>query len=359
VPAGIDSVGRVGSDRLSDLLCIATLTTGQVLAAIAGLGSVALLAIWFVPRRQARAWRRDGIDGKDLAELEANARSTMVQVLGGVALLLTFVATWLQISDTRRATDRTLQLTATQQETERYSRAVEGLGAEGLDQRVGGIYGLEGVAEESARLRTPVVQVLLAYLRRHSEIKRPSSPTPGQRMQLLDIDAKWACKRHRAARVPDDVNAAFQVVSRFAAAARPRYVLGAGYFAWIRAPKADLGGAEMRFSSFIGANLEGASLDRAILTGTDFRGACLRHASVRAVVGDFPSFADADLSYARLSGGPIVGWTLAYADLRGADLAQLAVPRSAIRHARIDVCTRLPWRRGVPSRCPRAGPGSP
>src|SRR6266511_834052 len=49
------------------------------------------------------------------------------------------VATWLQISDTRKATDRTLRLTSAQQETERFTRAVEQLGSDRVEVRVGGI----------------------------------------------------------------------------------------------------------------------------------------------------------------------------------------------------------------------------
>src|SRR5215210_8526615 len=74
-----------------------------------------------IPKRQARAWERAGIKGSELAELENSARGTVVQLIGGVALILTFAATWAQIADTRRATDETLDLTAVQQENERFT----------------------------------------------------------------------------------------------------------------------------------------------------------------------------------------------------------------------------------------------
>src|SRR5688572_9514884 len=92
----------------------------RVLAAVAALAVLGLLAVWLIPRRQARGWADRGIAGKALVELETGARCALIQLLGGVALILTFVATWLQISDSREATERTLALTSAQQVSERF-----------------------------------------------------------------------------------------------------------------------------------------------------------------------------------------------------------------------------------------------
>jgi hypothetical protein len=139
----------------------------RVPAAVAVLAVLALLAVWLIPRRQARQWAERGIDGKDLVELETGARGALIQLLGGVALILTFVATWLQISDTRTTTERTLDLTSSQQISQRFTQAVEQLESKRAEIRIGGIYGLESVAAESPSRRAAITQVLMSYLGRH------------------------------------------------------------------------------------------------------------------------------------------------------------------------------------------------
>lgn len=135
-----------------------------VFGAIIVLSAAALAAIWWLPRRQSRRW---AIEGKELADLENSARSTVVQIVGGLALLPTFAATWAQITDTRTASNKTLGIAADQQVTERFTRAVEQLASAQVEIRIGGIYGLEGVARESAARRSAIAQILMSYLHQH------------------------------------------------------------------------------------------------------------------------------------------------------------------------------------------------
>ncbi len=184
------------------------------------LAVLALLAVWLIPRRQARRWSERGIAGKDLVALETGARGALVQLLGGVALILTFVATWVQITDTRKASERTLTLTSSQQISERFTQAVGQLQAPRVEVRIGGIYGLESIAAESPPRRAAIVQVLLSYLRqRHAaagfglddpEHAHPTNPVCGPVISR---------------NVVDDMQAALSVVVRFADAARPIYQL--------------------------------------------------------------------------------------------------------------------------------------
>src|SRR3954452_24807704 len=128
----------------------------RVPAAVAVLAVLGLLAVWLIPRWQARRWAERGIGGKDLVELETGARGALIQLLGGVALILTFVATWLQISDTRKTTERTLKLTSSQQISQRFTQEVEQLNSRRAEIRIGGIYGLESVAAESPSRRPAI-----------------------------------------------------------------------------------------------------------------------------------------------------------------------------------------------------------
>src|SRR5580698_558027 len=73
---------------------------------------------------------------------------------------------------------RTLELTEQGQVTDRYTKAIEQLGSDQLDVRIGGIYALERVARDSARDHPTVMEVLAAFIREHSR-EDWSAPPPG------------------------------------------------------------------------------------------------------------------------------------------------------------------------------------
>src|SRR5580700_11327725 len=71
-------------------------------------------------------------------------------------------------------TARNLSLYRESQVTDRYTRAIEQLGSDKLDVRIGGIYALERVARDSAKDHQTVMEVLSAFIREHSRETWPS-----------------------------------------------------------------------------------------------------------------------------------------------------------------------------------------
>lgn len=59
--------------------------------------------------------------------------------------------------------------------TERFTRAIDQLGSNTLDVRLGRIYALERIAEDSPEDHPQVIEVLTAYVREHT----PWPPRPG------------------------------------------------------------------------------------------------------------------------------------------------------------------------------------
>jgi hypothetical protein len=107
-----------------------------------GIVAVILLALIIkVPQWQAASWQgQPGVELKDLPKLENDARTTLIQGLGGLILLSGLGFTlW------------NLRLTQDRQITEHYTRAVEQLGSEKLAVRLGAIYALERIAGDSER----------------------------------------------------------------------------------------------------------------------------------------------------------------------------------------------------------------
>jgi hypothetical protein len=139
-------------------------TVGGVLA-VAGLLWVVLVLAppWFV---------HDG----SLAGLtvQNQVRTTLLQGLGGVALLLGAYFTWRQLRIAREG-----------QITERFTRAIDQLGHDHLDVRLGGIYALERIARDSPADRATIGEVLTAFVRSHAPWPPacPTSPPPPRHLR--------------------------------------------------------------------------------------------------------------------------------------------------------------------------------
>src|SRR5215203_1562443 len=104
------------------------------------------------------------MDPKDRAKLQNDARTTLVQAFGGAVLLIGLYFTL-----------RNLQLTQDRQITEHYTRAIEHLGSDKLEMRLGAIYALERIARDSERDHWPIMETLTTYVREHA----PWAPMKG------------------------------------------------------------------------------------------------------------------------------------------------------------------------------------
>jgi hypothetical protein len=122
------------------------------LAALAGI----ILAVWKLPS----LLYGDVTQASPDARLQAASgfRTALVAGLAGLAAL----------GSLAMAT-RTYRLTQQRQITERYAKAIEQLGSDKLDVRLGGIYALERIATDSERDHPTVVEVLSAFVREHSQ----------------------------------------------------------------------------------------------------------------------------------------------------------------------------------------------
>lgn len=77
----------------------------------------------------------------------------MAQIFGGVAIAIGIYYTWGYLTTAREG-----------QITERFTRAVDQLGNDKLEIRLGGIHALERIADESNRDYWPIMEILTAYI---------------------------------------------------------------------------------------------------------------------------------------------------------------------------------------------------
>src|SRR5450755_2061781 len=171
--------------------------------------------------------------------------------------------------------------------TDRYSKAIDQLGSDKLDVRIGGIYALERVARDSATDHPTVMEVLAAFVREHSCEQWPL-PAGGATLQ-------------RATR--PDVQAAITVIGRRKVSNDLRPIdftgacLGHADFTDANLARAYVTGANLARANLAGANLAGAHLSVANLTST-----YLGQANLAGTYLDATNLTGADLTGANLTG---------------------------------------------------------
>jgi hypothetical protein len=247
-----------------------------VLLILGALAAVLLLPGWLV-ERDLRGQR---VSGTERLRAVNDVRVTLLQAIGGLAVGLGAYATWRRV----RINEDELRTSREGQITERYSRAVEHLGSDNVDVRMGGIYALERVARNSAEDRETIVALLCAFVRSRS----PWPPGPGQPA----ADTAPGDLSSLATRA-GDVQAAVQAVCRMRAAFPA---------ARIYLPRTDLRYSSLGGLDLAGANLGDAGLCRARLGSANLRGATLIGSDLRQV-----DLRDADLGDARLAGADLAG----------------------------------------------------
>jgi hypothetical protein len=256
--------------------------------------------------------------------IDLNAR-----ILGSAALVISLLFTWQGLKNNQKTSEENQMLTlqslekAERQQTEdrynqilgRYNRALEQLGNAEKAGRLGAIYSLGKIAEDSIEfseknpgskdLYWEIIQTLAAFVRGNAPVSKTSA--------------------RPVTEMPSDIQAALDVLAR-----RVRSYQN-GEAPRLQLFRTDLRGAELKDieptpndpqrkgANFDGASLYDVSFERANLRGIKLRGAQLNRAIFRNAL-----LSNADLTDADLDG----------ADLEGADLGQAIVDAETIMTAK-------------------------
>jgi hypothetical protein len=215
---------------------------------VLGIVAVILLAMIIkVPQWQAASWRgQPGVELKDLPKLENDARTTLIQGLGGAVLLIGLYLTL-----------RNLQVTQDKQITEHYTRAVEQLGSAKLEVRLGAIYALERIARDSERDHWPIMEILTAYVRERASVREE----PSKKADMPSNETPPPMTPESAPKPRADIQAILTVLGR-----RSRtYGKGEGENQRLDLSHTDLRGADLREAHLEEATLMGVHLEEAIL----------------------------------------------------------------------------------------------
>ena len=269
------------------------------LVAVVALGAWRLW--WRLPKREVDRLRLTIRDPKARTDVEDNFRKIAQLLLAATALVGAGLA-YLPFQQQQRSSHDVLI-------SNQVAKGFELLGNKDKEpmQRLGGIYALEGVMNNSEDYHQPVLEALSAFVRVETKTETGEGPPA------------------------DDIQAALTVITRRKSGFKEPPL----FLAKAHIPKADLGGTNLTRAHLVGAdltraylndtNLTSANLTHADLAGADLSGAFLTVAYLtRAhLVGADLTGAylnDTNLTSANLTRADLVSANLANADLSGAFL---------------------------------------
>jgi hypothetical protein len=246
-----------------------------------------------------------------------------------------------------------LDATREGQVTDRFSRAVDQLGSDKLDVRIGGIHALWRIAGHSVRDHEAVVSLMAAYLRTHLPWppQEPGSPAADvsinavRPLETRAADAQTALTCLGVLREdprPDWLNVSMTDLRRadcdglwlqgvnldgacLEAASVYQVNLSGASLSAANRRHAELGTSSLRRARCVEADLRGARLVKADVREADFSRADLREANLRKARAHGAVFAGADLRLADLRGCDLGGADLGRANLEGALASDLTV----------------------------------
>jgi uncharacterized protein YjbI with pentapeptide repeats len=298
------------------------------------------LTIWQVPKRQANAYR-ERFDDSTLAALqpkervefetafitaENNARITLAQSIGGLLLILSLGATWYNIKATQKNSQETIRVTEQGKLTERFGSAIELLGNEKMEIRLGGIYALERIAKDSEEYHWIVMEVLSSFARDKGQKSKEDKHTQTDIQAVLTVIGRrqWIAKEGEG-----KINLAntSHIKADLRRADFSRADLSKVDFREAKLTRANLSGADLNRADLREADLRAADLSGANLNVADLRGAYLGRGKDK--------YSGDNLTAANLTGAYLIGAQLIGAQLIGVKLIRAHLTRADLNGANL------------------------
>jgi len=264
------------------------------LVAVVALGAWRLW--WRLPKREVDRLRLTIRDPKARTDVEDNFRKIGQLLLAAAALVGAGLA-YLPFQQQQRSSHDVLI-------SNQVAKGFELLGNKDKEsmQRLGGIYALEGVMNNSEDYHQPVLEALSAFVRVETKTETGEGPPA------------------------DDIQAALTVITRRKSGFKEPPL----FLAKAHIPKAHLVGADLTRAYLNDTNLTSANLTHADLAGADLSGAFLTVADLNDT-----NLTSANLTRAHLAGANLSGTILTSADLTRADLGGTNLTRANLTRANL------------------------
>lgn len=304
--------------------------------------------------------RRAGGGARSAGGLDWARRIELVSVV--IASLVAVGGLWYSNAQTKEARDEASQVNSQARQdralskegqiTDRYTAAVTNLGDDKMEVRLGGIYALQRIMQDSHRDQPTIANVLAAYLRSHaSEPPRKGMSSPADVLAAfsvlavrdpryddsltLNLAAIWVTnsKRVPVSMSRDEDLEPCRLTPKPAKLANTD--LSGAHLSNVL-----LNHADMKHAILIGADLSNSNLSGADLTQAELPFVDLRHASLNGAQLGESSLVAADMSDAvlfrvNLRGSSMSDAILRNAQMGGADLRNADLRRVDLRGANL------------------------
>ncbi|MFI9776346.1 pentapeptide repeat-containing protein [Streptomyces sp. NPDC051956] len=247
------------------------------------------------------------VAAQDRLKAVNDVRTALLQAAGGLVVLFGAYATWRQL----RVSQDGLRATQEGYVTDRFSRAVDQLGSDKLDVRIGGLHALWRIAEQSARDREAIISIQAAYLRTHLPWPLTGPESPAANVPINDI-------------APLETRAADAQVALTALGVLCQH----REQSWV-----NLGSIDLRRADCDGLWFPEVNLDRACMEAAGLYRTNLTQASMVSVNLRHADLATATLRRARCTLADLRGAKLVATDLRDADFTETDLREANLRKA--------------------------
>ncbi len=211
--------------------------------------------------------------------------------------------------------------------TDRINKAVEGLGRSNLKDepvieiRIGGLYALERIAQDSIRDHIQIMEILCAYIRYNSPLKNKKIKKDN------DIEAKTIQENDETDKLREDIQAALTIIGR-----RDKWPEGkkrirkekAGKYS-LNLSRCDLRYAQLNEARFNNASFRNSDLSEAQFYEANLSGSRFSEANLNQTM-----FYGANLSYTNFHNA-----NLTDTELQDANLCSASFPHTDMKNARL------------------------
>jgi uncharacterized protein YjbI with pentapeptide repeats len=203
------------------------------------------------------------------------------------------------------------QMAQDRQITEPFSKAIEQLGSEKIEIRLGAIYTLERIAKYSSKDHWTIMEILTAFVRENAPLNQENQKNEKSLIILLNIYNNYEIKQNK--NIPTDIQAALTVIARRDSTKEEENQKLK--LSNINIAKANLKEANLQGAYLYNANLQEANLKEANLKEANLMEANLMEANLERV-----NLYNANLYNANLYNANLYNANLCDANILGANL---------------------------------------
>lgn len=233
-------------------------------------------------------------------KLELTSRNIYLQIIINLSIILPTLITLKKVNDNNKISSQILENNIYSKTAEQFTKAIDQLGNDNLEIRLGAIYALEKIAINSDIYSRQVLEILTAYVREKSY-----STTNFVQSQL---------DRFTIPTTPSDIQAILNILNK-----RKEFSQKINDFR-INLFKSNLQYADLKMSNFRDANLKHTNLKCADLLLAEFTKADVKYANFEYADLSFAKLGKADFRYTRFTYAKFNNAKCFNTDFRSCDL---------------------------------------